>query len=62
VSFRDEVWKIDVSSGKTEFIMNLGSESKEDIDAINIKLNKKENFLLFMNKNDMTLWSLQIAP
>lgn len=62
VSFRDEIWKIDVSKNTTEFVMNLGDNAKEDIDVMNIKLNKKENFLLFMNKNDLTLWSLQIAP
>ena len=61
VSFRDEIWKIDTSTGATTFIMNLGDQSRIDFDAVNLTLNAKENFLLLINKNDLTLWEVQLS-
>lgn len=60
--FTDEIWKIDTKTGLTEFIMNLNDNSGQKIDGAKISLNKKENFLLFTNKQDLNLWNLQIAP
>lgn len=60
-SFRDEIWKIDTETGASEFIMNLGDQSRVDFDAVNLKLNSKENFILLTNKNDLTLWELQLS-
>jgi hypothetical protein len=62
VSFRDELWKIDTATGNSQFIMNLGDQSRTDFDAINLSLNSKENYLLLTNKNDLTLWEVQLAP
>ncbi len=62
VSFRDEIWKIDVKTGAVSFIMNLGDQSRIDFDAVNLSLSEKEDFLLLTNKNDLTLWSIQILP
>jgi hypothetical protein len=61
VSFRDEVWKQNTTTGQSEFIMNLGDASKVDFDATNLILSEKENFLLMINKNDLTLWEIQLA-
>ncbi len=61
VSLRDEIWKIDVGTGVPEFIMNLGDQSKTSIDAESLSLNSKENFILLINKNDLTLWEIQLS-
>lgn len=61
-SFRDEIWKIDTATGNSEFVMNLGDQSRTDFDAMNLNLNDKENFVLLTNKNDLTLWEIQLAP
>jgi len=57
VSFSDTIWKIDVNSGVNELILN-----EEDLDIINISSDKEENFLIFQNKKDHTLWSLKLNP
>lgn len=61
VSFRDELWKIDTSTGNSTFIMNLGDQSRLNFDAVNLSLNSKENYLLLTNKNDLTLWEVQLS-
>ncbi len=58
VSFSDMIWKINTASGTTEAL--LPGQNNLDIDAINLRLDNKENYLLFQNKKDGVLWSLQI--
>ncbi|MBU2633340.1 hypothetical protein KJ751_02435 [Patescibacteria group bacterium] len=55
ISFSDTIWKIDIDSGINELILN-----EEDLDAINMSSGKEENFLIFQNKKDGTLWSLKL--
>lgn len=58
VSFSDMIWKISAASGTTEAL--LPEKNNLDIDAINLRLDNNENYLLFQNKKDGALWSLQI--
>ncbi len=60
VFFNDEIWKIDTFIGTLEHIADLNSLSGQEIDATNLSLNGKEDLLLFTNKQDLTLWSLDI--
>ncbi|MDP3996563.1 MAG: hypothetical protein Q8P86_02625 [bacterium] len=60
VSFLDDIWKIDVETGLSEFVANLKSESGEEIDAIELKLSPNEDYLIFTNKKDLSLWSLKL--
>lgn len=57
VSFEDNIWKIDTSTGTTELVLNIFDVSGKDIDAINLSLDANEKFLLFTNKKDFSLWS-----
>lgn len=58
VSFDDFFVKIDPKTGsKTNFANSLDETS---IDAIRLFLDDKEENLFFINKKDMTLWSLNI--
>jgi len=64
VSFSDALWKINTENGSTEQILNsptVESASEEGLDIINIFSDKKEHYLFFQNKKDMTLWSLQLS-
>jgi hypothetical protein len=58
VSFSDNLWKIDTSSGATEIILT-GDEF--DFDIINIFSDPNENYLFFQNKKDGTLWGLKLS-
>ncbi len=57
ISFTDAFWKIDTTTGLTTQL-TTGSEAL--IDAIHVQLDPSERFLVFINKNDTTLWSLDL--
>lgn len=59
VSFQDDIWKLNTDNKVNEFIAPISEETA--IDAINLSLSSDEKFLIFMNKSDGTLWSLQLA-
>jgi hypothetical protein len=61
VSFTDDIWKINVSTGETNLISNLPRESGEKIDVINMKLVDDDTYLTFINKIDLTLWGLNLT-
>ena len=59
VSFSDSIWKIDINSGSADILIDIESENRSDIDAIKLELTEDEDYLLFINKKDSTLWSLE---
>jgi hypothetical protein len=60
MSFSDSIWKLNLATGENRQIASLRELSKSDIDGINLSLDSKEDYLLFTNKIDLTLWGLQI--
>jgi len=56
VSFDDGVWSKNISTGESQNIL-----SRFGADIINIFVNDDENHLIFINKNDGTLWSLKLT-
>jgi hypothetical protein len=58
VSFTDTIYKINTVTGNTQKISRPFEDFKQNIDAINLSLSANEDYLLFTNKNDYTLWSL----
>ena len=63
VSFSDSIWKINLKTGEARDIAPIREMVKQEIDGINLSLDSKEDYLLFTNKKDLTLWGLQIkAP
>lgn len=61
VSFVDQIWYLDSSTGEVRLLANLLNLSNDLIDAANLSLDPKENFLYFINKRDLTLWSLDLT-
>lgn len=60
VSFADNIWELDIATGEVKQLSNLYNEANKAIDAINLFLDPKEEYLVFTNKRDLTLWSLDI--
>jgi hypothetical protein len=58
--FNDEIWKINVETGKSEKIMDLELESGEFIDAVDLRISKDDSLIIFRNKRDGSLWALTI--
>lgn len=59
-SFTDSVWKVNVKTGSSELIMDIQRETGNNIDIMNPFLSEGDDYLLFMNRKDLTLWSLAI--
>ncbi len=57
-TFTDRIYKIDAVTGTSEVITSLSSA----IDIINPQLSAKEDYLIFTNKIDGTLWSYKLTP
>jgi len=60
ISFEDSIAKIDTKSGDITVISKMTNEAGQGIDATNLSLTKDDNFLVFINKKDLTPWSLNL--
>jgi hypothetical protein len=60
VAFSDSIWEINITTGEVHELADLAKLSGKQIDAENLTLDPKENFLYFINKRDLTLWSLSL--
>lgn len=55
ISFKDSIWQKNFSTGETKVLIN-----ETNADVFNPFLTKDENYLIFTNKTDNTLWSLKL--
>ena len=61
VSYNDDIFIIDIETGQRTKLVNPSEiYSDASIDAINLKLDKNEENLFFMNKSDSYLWGLKL--
>jgi hypothetical protein len=58
-SYNDSIYKVNTNTGSISLVIN--TENTSPIDATNLFLDKTERFLLFTNKKDSTLWSLDLS-
>ena len=54
-SFDDGIWSKNITTGESKSIL-----SRFGADIMNIFISDDENYLIFTNKNDGTLWSLKL--
>lgn len=55
--FNDSLWRINTSTGGTEFIANISGIVSGGLDATKLFLAPNESTIFFINKKDLTLWS-----
>ncbi len=60
VSFSDSIWEINTSANTANILSVLSIDAGEDIDAVKLALSPNEDYLVFINKKDSTLWSLRL--
>lgn len=60
VSFTDSVWKFDTKTNSSELIFNIQRETGKEIDMTNLFLSDNDEYLFFINKKDLTFWSLAL--
>lgn len=60
VSFSDNMWKINTQNQKETILLNPSNFTDEKLDVTNIQTDNENNYLLFVNKKDSTLWSAKL--
>ena len=61
VSFTDKIWQVNADTGELHQVASIFDQSDRLIDAFNLGLDPKDNYLFFMNKNDLSFWSLDLV-
>ena len=59
--FSDDVWKYDLTTNTSHVIENISTDTTDEIDVIKPVLTPNEKYLLFVNKKDGALWSLDLT-
>lgn len=60
ISFVDNFISTNIYTGTVDLLLDPKKASSLDIDAINLSLSPEENYLIFMNKKDLSLWELKL--
>ena len=60
VSFSDRIWKIQVAGRYAQLVLDFSTEAKTTLDAESLAINPSGTMLVFVNKNDGSLWSYQL--
>jgi hypothetical protein len=60
VSFNDRIWKIDVTGRYAQLVLDFSQANKGALDAISLAINPSNTVLVFVNKNDDSLWSYSL--
>jgi hypothetical protein len=57
VHFSDKIWKIDVAGRYAQLILDFGKETGGALDATALAIDANTTTLVFLNKNDESVWS-----
>ena len=60
VALSDRIWKIDVKGRFAQFVFDPQASSVGELDAQALALDPRATVLVFVNKNDGSLWSYQL--
>jgi hypothetical protein len=58
--FSDNIWKFDIDKGTNNLIAEPKKNFNVDLDIINPQLSPNEDYLMFQNKTDLSLWALKL--
>jgi len=59
-ALNDSLVKINTDNFTVTNLMEANSETQTNLDVINLQISPSEDYLMFMNKTDLILWSLDI--
>ncbi len=61
VSFNDSFWQINTEEGTTKNIYENKDANSLNIDVMDLKISDNDKYLSFTNKNDLSLWLLDLS-
>jgi len=60
VHFSDRIWKVDVVGRYAQLVLDFSKETNGSLDAKSLAIDPQSTTLVFVNKNDGSLWSYQL--
>ncbi len=60
LSFNDRIWKIQVAGRYAQLVLDFSAETNDSLDAEALAVNPANTVLVFINKNDGSLWSYKL--
>ena len=61
ISFSDDIWKYNLKNNSSTIVSHLSTDADQTLDVYKPILSDNENYLVFMNKIDNSLWSLDLT-
>ncbi len=61
ISFTDDIWKFDLKNNTSTIILNSNKETEEPLDIVKPLVSDNEQYFVFINKRDNSLWSLDLT-
>ena len=58
--FSDDIWLFNTNGGAAQVLAEPEQSLRIDIDVMEPKLSPNEDYLVFLNKNDLSLWALRL--
>ena len=59
-NFSDQIYKINVNNGSSEFVLNYIDEDYQDFDITELKITTDDSFIYFIDKKTLLPWALDI--
>ncbi len=56
----DKIWQVNATTGEVHLTSSIIEQAHRIVDAFNLSMDPKDEYLFFMNKNDLSLWSLDL--
>lgn len=60
VSFNDSLWYINTEEGTTKMVFENKDENSLNLDMIDLKISPDDKYISFINKNDLSLWLIDL--
>lgn len=60
VSYSDRIWRFNTLTDTAEIILDPEKNFEQKVDVTNPSLSTDEDYLFFINKSDLSLWSLKL--
>lgn len=58
--FNDVIWRLDLRTGKNKSVVDPEKQIPFALDIMNMKLSKNDDYLIFEDKNTLSLWGLKL--
>ncbi len=59
-TFTDSLWMINTNTMASTLVLDIKTDTANDLDIINPQLDNNDNYLFFINKKDLSLWNLKL--